>query len=109
MKKTCPFSQRIVNTLFMSCLFCLTVLFLSGCGNKAKDSAGMTPLHCAAVSRTDNVEVIQFLVSQGVDINAKNNKGQTPLNLTQYRNRICKIEEINKEIIEYLSSVGAKF
>ena len=54
-----------------------------------------TPLH-----EVNNVEMAQFLVSNGADAQAKNNKGRTPLESAK--------REKNTEIIAYLESIGAK-
>lgn len=43
----------------------------------AKDSAGYTPLHWAAVDGCG--DVVLLLISRGADVNAKNNAGFTPL------------------------------
>ena len=39
---------------------------------------GDTPLHLAAESGKDNLEVVQILVESGADVNAVNKKGETP-------------------------------
>lgn len=39
---------------------------------------GDTPLHLAAESGKDNLEVVEILVNAGADVNAVNNKGETP-------------------------------
>lgn len=39
---------------------------------------GNTPLHLAAESGKDNLEVVQILVEAGADVNAVNKKGETP-------------------------------
>jgi ankyrin repeat protein len=44
------------------------------------NKAGDTPLHVAASS--DFTSIIQLLVDHGANLNAKNEKGQTPLALT---------------------------
>ena len=39
---------------------------------------GDTPLHLAAESGKDNLEVVQLLVEAGADVNAVNKRGDTP-------------------------------
>jgi len=57
-----------------------------------------TLLHLAA--RNPSVEVLQYLVSQGADVNAKNNKGDTPLHCAAIYNP-------SVEVLQYLVSQGA--
>jgi len=65
-----------------------------------KDINGDTLLHLAV--RIKNLEMIKFFVEKGYDVNIKNNKGKTPIELTN-----------NKKIIELLSkknhNVGNKY
>jgi ankyrin repeat protein len=44
----------------------------------AKNLKGQTPLHLAAESGKDNLEVVIILVESGADVNAVSNKGETP-------------------------------
>jgi ankyrin repeat protein len=44
-----------------------------------KDNSGRTALHWAAV--TDQQKVVNILIEQGADVNAKDNEGKTPLHL----------------------------
>jgi len=55
-------------------------------------------LHVA--TQTGNIETIQFLVSKGVNVNAQNKDGETPLDLAK--------EKSHTEAAEYLESIGAK-
>ena len=52
---------------------------------------GSTPLHFVAEndSNSDNEQLVQFLISKGVDINKKNKFGQTPLHCA-IQNGFCK-------------------
>ncbi len=43
-----------------------------------KNIEGNTSLHLAAESGKDNLEVVQIIVEAGADVNAVNNKGETP-------------------------------
>ena len=70
------------------------------CQVKAKDQYNNTPLHAAAASHNDNVEVVKFLVSNGADVNAPGRNRQTPLDVAK-NNR-------NTEIRDYLISKGAR-
>ena len=58
----------------------------------AKDENGNTPLHFACERGTSNT--VKCLIEKGADVNSKNKRGQTPLDLA----RICE----NFEVIEYL-------
>ena len=66
-----------------------------------KDSNGWQPIHEAA--RSGKMEAVQFLVENGVDVNARTwqDKGSTPLNLA--------VKHLSEEhpVAEYLRSVGA--
>ena len=59
---------------------------------------GCTVLHIAAQCRS-KVEVVQCLVSQGADVNAKDDEGSTPLHHASKFNHI--------EVVDYLISRGA--
>jgi cytohesin len=58
---------------------------------------GMTPLHYAADE--GHTEVVELLIANGADVNAKNENGWTPLHLAAYWG--------GKEIVELLIAAGA--
>ena len=62
MKTTPLFLRQIVNNLFISCLFCLTLLFWSGCGSK---SSKLNEMEEAEVKKYVDVHgrdaIVQFL------------------------------------------------
>ncbi len=62
-----------------------------------KNEDGNTSLHIAV--HEGNIDIAQYLVSQGADINVKDNLGQTPLQIA--------IDEGNVELAKYLISKGA--
>ena len=69
--------------------------------NAVIDESGNTPLHYAVLFCRDNdYEVVQFFISRGADIHAKNRIGNTPLNFAKNR-RLA-------EVVEYLESIGAQ-
>jgi len=93
----------------------LEFLISQGADVNGKTDSGWTPLH-AMVSASNNeafrvasdgtrtpmagpsyLETIRFLVSQGADVNVKDNRGQTPLDVAKKSNKT--------EIVEYLSSI----
>ena len=45
----------------------------------AKGRDGRTPLHHAASSRSGRTEIVELLIAEGADVNAKTNNGTTPL------------------------------
>ena len=49
----------------------------------AKDTNGLTPLHCAADvhTRIPHKDVVELLLDYKADVNAKDNEGVTPLRL----------------------------
>ena len=58
----------------------------------------MTPLHFAA--QNGHLSVVEYLVNQKADLNAKNNKGYTPLSLANERRKM--------EVAEFLIGKGAQ-
>ncbi len=65
----------------------------------AKDKYGQTVLLFTCQCR--NLDIVKYLVEHGADVNAKFNNGQTLLHW-------AKKYSFDKEIIDYLISVGAK-
>ncbi|MCL2218548.1 MAG: tetratricopeptide repeat protein [Chitinispirillia bacterium] len=59
-------------------------LLIEGVGANVNeiDSDGWTPLHHAAVSNP-NIDVLEYLISQGADINVKCDLGRTPLDVVK--------------------------
>jgi ankyrin repeat protein len=53
------------------------------------------------------IEAVQWLLDHKADVNAKNDKGQTPLSLLKWHNRGRTIER-RKDIGDLLRSHGAK-
>ena len=81
----------------------LAMLLAKGADFNVKDeNGGNTPLHNAIkISfQSDNLEIVEFLIKSGVDINAANKKGETPLKLA--------VEGKKKKIAELLQNYGAK-
>lgn len=62
------------------------------------DAVGNTPLHYAG--HAGNLAVVQFLISNGADVNAANVSGGTPL--------FAALEKDRSRIAEYLLKFGAK-
>ena len=60
----------------------LNFLFEEYINITAKDKQGNTPLHHVSLP-----EEVEFLIANGADVNAKNNKGETPLFLPSRRNQ----------------------
>ena len=70
----------------------IAAVLLVGCGPSAPDIS----IHEAA--RAGNIEVVKKNLAAGVDVNAKNNDGKTPLDVT----------EGDKDIIDLLRKLGGK-
>jgi ankyrin repeat protein len=68
----------------------------AGTDVNAKDDIGLTPLHMAARSHK---EIVELLIANGADVNAKNKWGQTPLHYAANRG--------NKETAALLIAAGA--
>jgi ankyrin repeat protein len=62
------------------------------------DEYGSSYLHLSV--REGNIEIVEFLISQGADVNIKDSLGVTPLQVAARAGRL--------EIVEYLLSKGAK-
>jgi ankyrin repeat protein len=65
--------------------------------NRRTGPDGDTPLHCAVMGKGPSPEMIRYLVANGADVNATNNKGLTPLKWA-----------FNRKVKELLRSLGAK-
>jgi ankyrin repeat protein len=63
---------------------------------EAPDREGKTPLHYAAAK--GHLNVVEFLVSKGANVNARNSSGATPLYLAKGFGR--------KEVVEFLTKHG---
>jgi ankyrin repeat protein len=87
-------------------LDCVKVLLAAGADVKVTDkNLQRTPLHCAAGWST--LEMVEFLVGNGADINAMTVKGDTPLDFARDNFYRDKHEERDK-ITNYLIRKGAK-
>jgi ankyrin repeat protein len=87
------------------------LLLANGCDVNAKGWEGRRPLHALverAKFRADQGQLqgVQWLLSHKVDVNARNNIGQTPLSLLKWKNRGRTIER-RKDIGDLLRSYGA--
>ncbi len=69
-----------------------------GCKLTDKDDGGNTLLHSAC--RGIKLDMVHYLIKNGLDINAKNEAGDTPLKIAEDKGAVS--------IIEYLISKGAK-
>ena len=65
--------------------------------NAKHDAFGITPLEIAAIA--GHKEIVELLISEGADVNAKDKKGRTPLHWAATHGR--------KEIVELLIAKGA--
>lgn len=64
--------------------------------NRKTGPDGDTPLHCAVMDKGPSPEMIKYLVANGADVNATNNKGLTPIK-----------RSVNTKVKELLRSLGA--
>ncbi len=74
-------------------------ILASGTGINARDEFGQTPLFLVS-----SVSMAEYLVSNGAEINAKNNDGESVLGWLSKPNN-----GTDKRIISYLISKGAKY
>jgi len=88
------------------------LLLANGCDVNAKGREGTRPLH-ALLERSRfqadqkvQLEAVQWLLDHKVEVNAKNDKGQTALSLLKWRNRGRTIER-RKDVGDLLRSHGA--
>jgi ankyrin repeat protein len=72
---------------------------------EARDLAGKTPLHHtvngARVKISDRLEFVKFLLESGVDVNARDEDGMTPLHC-------CKDREVVKVLLKYRANIHAR-
>jgi len=66
--------------------------------NAKSERTGSTLMHYAAF--TGSIETMEFLLSQGVRIDAKDKNGQTPLN------RVGRARKNRSEVIKWLRAHG---
>ena len=68
----------------------------------------MTPLHYTY--RNGHLSVVEYLVDQKADINARNTKGETPLRLAssigRHNSEVKKI--MKSSVVEFLNSKGGQ-
>ena len=75
---------------------------------KDEDHGGDTLLHNATFGCGHNgIEVIKILISAGIDVNAKNRDGTTPLHYAAISTNIHIAASSQVKVVEYLVSVGA--
>ena len=100
---SCDFEPILVSYLRKPCPLQIAYLITKGCDPNAMDKNGMTTLHFLAYG-TRNAEIqdfldaIQELIYGGADVNAKNKRGETPLNVA--------VKESAVEIVEQLLHDG---
>lgn len=81
-----------VHTAISSSRFTLAKIRFTANELDRKDSDGNTPLHLAV--RMQSLEMVEFLISKGCNVNISNNSGDTPLHFAYAK--------ASKEIIEVL-------
>ena len=82
------------------CLFLALTLLAAGC--RKKPTAITTPLHQAA--RAGNIEQVQSLISNGADVNVKDEDGGTPLHEAAFKGH----KEVTELLISNRADVNAK-
>jgi prolyl 4-hydroxylase len=73
----------------------------------ARDSNGWTPLHEAV--RWGNIDIVQFLIDRGSDVNARVGKSETGGSVLYIAQEHQEGEENHEALIELLESYGAKY
>lgn len=89
------------------------LLLANGCNVNAKGRDGRRPLHALLEQirfqgdQKGQMEAVQWLLSHKVEVNVRNDKGETPLSLLKWRNRGRTFER-RKDIGDLLRSHGAR-
>jgi ankyrin repeat protein len=84
---------------------CVKALLVAGADIKVTDNIQRTALHCATGWST--LDMVELLVANGADINAKTTKGDTPLTFARDNFYQDKYEQRGK-ITNFLIRKGAK-
>ena len=98
------------NPLLISCMcpYIATVEFLikeCKADIDVRDNDGNTPLHLVFECEYPEIEIIEFLLDNGANINAKNNRGE---NVLRYACEHYGIEDIIKFLIEKGADINMK-
>lgn len=89
------------------------LLLTNGCDVNTQGFEGKTPLHVLLETirfqrdRAGQVQAVHWLLDHKADVNAKDDKGERPLSLLQWRNR-GRVIERRKDIGDLLRRYGAK-
>lgn len=89
------------------------LLLTNGCDVNAKGYEGKTPLHVLIETirfrreQPGQIQAVQWLLDHKAEVNATDDKGETPLALLQWRNR-GRVIERRKDIGGLLRQYGAK-
>ena len=74
----------------------IDIFLAKGCKLTDKDEGGNTLLHSAA--RGMKLELVQWLVEQGLDVNAKNDAEQTALDIAEDKGSVSIISYLNTKV-----------
>ena len=91
-----PLHQAILHFENPEINIILNRLLESGISPHVQDRNGNTALHVTVMDDNDNFQVVAKLLKQGVNIEAKNCKNETPLHSAFFKNNLDYFEELLK-------------
>jgi ankyrin repeat protein len=94
----CPLDKQVLAAITLNDAWCLEECYLRGADVNVIDRCGVTPLHVAA--QLDRFDCCMVLINIGVDANASQLDGMTPLGLAVASKSITSAR--------YLRGIGAK-
>jgi Ankyrin repeats (many copies) len=81
-------------------------MMAAGLDLKATDTRGENALHGAALRGADTI--VQFLIDQGMDVNATSKQGYTPLDVAMGKTIVLQLPVPQESTVALLKKLGGK-